>query len=99
MYRYFYVRSSIAFPAAPARQWVVPRDPRHCPADIEKIAEAYCMDTLDQPARVAFEDHYLTCAQCAAIVADMEEYICAMKKVLRRLRPEGRGKPVAHAGA
>ena len=35
--------------------------PQQCPPDVEELADAYCMDTLDRTARAAFEEHYLTC--------------------------------------
>ena len=47
----------------------VPADTPNCPPDVEDIAEAYCMETLDRPASLAFENHYLACARCASVVA------------------------------
>jgi hypothetical protein len=42
---------------------------QRCPPDVEEIADAYCLETLDPPARLAFEEHYLTCDSCAYVVA------------------------------
>jgi hypothetical protein len=32
---------------------------RHCPPEVEKLAEDYCLDRLDSETAEAFEDHYL----------------------------------------
>ena len=34
----------------------------------------------------AFEDHYLTCAACAAALEETEQYVVAMKRAAKRLR-------------
>ena len=60
----------------------------HCPPDVEEIAEAYCMETLDRPASLAFENHYLVCARCSSVVASTDEYVRSMRNALRRLRTE-----------
>jgi hypothetical protein len=62
---------------------------QQCPPDVEEIAEAYCMGTLDQTARLAFEEHYLTCRSCASLVGSTDGYIRSMKAALRQLRTEG----------
>jgi len=64
----------------------VPTDTPHCPPDVEEIAEAYCMETLNRPARLAFEEHYLVCPQCASVVASTDKYIRKMRTALQRLR-------------
>ena len=46
------------------------------------------METLDRPARLAFEDHYLVCPQCASVVASTDEYVRSMRTALERLRME-----------
>jgi hypothetical protein len=46
------------------------------------------METLGQPARLVFEDHYVACPSCASIVASTDEYIRAMRNALERLRTE-----------
>ena len=66
----------------------VPPDTPHCPPDVEEIAEAYCMETLDRPARLAFEEHYLACPRCASVVASTDKYVRAMRTALQRLRME-----------
>jgi hypothetical protein len=66
----------------------VPRDAQHCPPDVEEIAEAYCMETLDRPARLTFEEHYLACPRCASVVASTDEYVRSMRNALERLRSE-----------
>jgi hypothetical protein len=68
----------------------VPTDPQCCPPDVEEVAEAYCMNTLDHPARLAFEDHYLRCARCATIVASTDEFVRSMRNALEQLRRERR---------
>jgi anti-sigma factor RsiW len=66
----------------------VSADAQQCPPDIEEVAEAYCMETLDPAARLAFEEHYLTCDSCASLVASTDEYIRAMRNALERLRSD-----------
>jgi hypothetical protein len=68
----------------------------NCPPDIEEIAEACCMETLDLPERLAFEDHCITCVLCASIVAGTEEFVRSMRNALGRLGSEGRDSPVTH---
>lgn len=51
-----------------------------------QIAEAYLMGTLPPPEATAFEDHYLTCRRCAAIVEATDLYVRAMKQAARALR-------------
>jgi hypothetical protein len=67
----------------------VPEDTQYCPPDIEEIAEGYCMETFDRPARLAFEDHYLSCTRCASVVVTTDESIRSLRAALRRLRYEG----------
>jgi hypothetical protein len=43
------------------------------------------MGRLALPEAIAFEDHYLTCAQCAAIVEAADLYVGAMREAARRL--------------
>ena len=66
----------------------VPADTPHCPPDVEEIAEAYCMETLDRPASLAFENHYLACPRCASVVASTDEYVRSIRRALARLRME-----------
>src|SRR5262249_6599365 len=73
-YRYYPDRPLPPWPKRPTME-SVPADTPHCPPDVEEIAEAYCMETLDRPASLAFENHYLACPRCASIVASADEYI------------------------
>lgn len=45
--------------------------PNHCPS----------------AAAFAFEDHYISCARCAAVLEETKEYVLAMKRTTARLRP------------
>jgi anti-sigma factor RsiW len=72
----------------------VPADPQRCPPDVEEVAEAYCMETLDRPARLAFEKHYLACARCASVVASTDEYVRSIRSALERLRAEEKDSEV-----
>ena len=72
---------------------VVPFDANHCPPNPEETAEAYCMGTLvDQDNLVAFEEHYLACPRCSAIVEETERYVRAMQSDGRRFRARKPGK-------
>jgi hypothetical protein len=64
----------------------VPLDADQCPADPEEIADRYCMGSLDRAQAVEFEDHYLTCTRCAAIVENTQHFVKAMKAAAERLR-------------
>ena len=66
----------------------VPPYTPHCPPDVEVIAEAYCIETLDRPASLAFENHYLGCPRCASVVASTDEYVRSIRRALERLRME-----------
>ena len=66
----------------------VPADMPHCPPDVEEIAEAYCMETLDRPTSLAFENHYLARPRCASVVASTDKYVRATRTALQRLRTE-----------
>jgi hypothetical protein len=56
------------------------------PQDVEQAAEAYCLGIMTLPEAAAFEDHYMACAQCAAIVECEDLYVGAMREAARRLR-------------
>ena len=43
------------------------------------------MGRLALPEAIVFEDHYLTCAQCAGIVENADLYIGAMREAARIL--------------
>ena len=66
----------------------VPADAPHCPPDVEEIAEAYCMETLDRLTRLAFGEHYHSCPRCASVVASTDKYVCSIRRALERLRME-----------
>ncbi len=53
----------------------------NCPPDAEDIADDYCLDKLDQEIAEAFEDHYLTCAECARLAAEAMSFVEAFKEV------------------
>lgn len=57
-----------------------------CPAAVEHVAEAYCMGMLPPRQATAFEDHYLACNDCAAVVEDAHRYVNAMRDAARELR-------------
>jgi len=40
---------------------------------LEEIAEAYALGTLPMESAVAFEDHYVGCARCAAVLQEAAE--------------------------
>jgi hypothetical protein len=48
------------------------------------------MDTLSERDLIAFEEHYLVCARCLAVVAATERYVRTMQIAARRLRDENR---------
>src|ERR1700755_2443256 len=70
----------------------VPVATHGCPPHIDGIAEAYCLASLDEPTRLVFEDHFLTCARCAAVVANADEYIRSMRTPLRQIQAETTGR-------
>lgn len=63
-------------------------DPGRCPLDPEETAEAYVLGTLSPEVAAAFEDHYLTCAACAAVVEAADEYVRAMRAAAKHSKPE-----------
>ena len=46
------------------------------------------MRTLQKEQAIAFEDHYVTCSQCATVLQKTAEYIEAMHAVSRKVRSE-----------
>jgi hypothetical protein len=63
-------------------------DSNECPANPEGIAEAYVMGTLGKEQVIAFEDHYVTCSQCATVLQKTAEYVEAMRAVSRKARSD-----------
>lgn len=57
---------------------IVAPAPNRCPADPEEIAEAYIMGTLTADDAAAFEDHYITCSKCAALLGEANDFVRAM---------------------
>ena len=54
----------------------------NCPVDVDELADEYCLDRLPEQARLAFEDHYLTCPECAAVVEATQEFIDQIRLTL-----------------
>lgn len=57
-----------------------------CPADPDEAAEAYCMGTLPATEARTFEDHYIACSRCAAVVENADAYIRSIQQAARELR-------------
>src|SRR5262249_15431732 len=53
----------------------LPADAQQCPPDVEEIAEAYCMEKLDNAQRIASRSHNLVCERCRSIVANTDQFI------------------------
>jgi anti-sigma factor RsiW len=51
-----------------------------CPADLEKVAEAYVMGTLPEEQAIAFEEHYAACDNCATALYKTADYVDAMRR-------------------
>ena len=58
--------------------------------DPEGTAEAYLLDHLPRSAAQAFEEHYINCPRCAAILRQTAEYVVARKRAAQRLRDTGK---------
>lgn len=63
-------------------------DFNECPANPEEVAEAYVMGTLRKEQVIAFEDHYVTCSQCATVLQKTGEYVEAMRAVSKKARSD-----------
>jgi anti-sigma factor RsiW len=61
-------------------------NPDHCPSDPEETAEANLLTDLPAGEARAFEEHYITCPRCAAILEETQRYVLAMKQAVHRLR-------------
>ncbi len=84
-------------PAGPAP------DPDNCPPDPQETAEAYLLHHLRPDEAEAFEDHYIACARCAAVVEETGRFVAAMKQAAQGLckvsdTPRARGAAAAPAG-
>ena len=51
-----------------------------CPADLERVAEAYVMGTLPEEQAKVFEDHYAACDTCATALYKTANYVDAMRR-------------------
>jgi hypothetical protein len=51
-----------------------------CPPVVGDLAEAYCMGSLSPSEAAAFEDHYLLCNHCAAVLQDTDRFVRAMRE-------------------
>jgi hypothetical protein len=64
--------------------------PDHCPADPEETAKAYLLFNLPADEARAFEDHFIACPRCAAILEETDRYVLATKQAAQRLRRSGK---------
>ena len=62
--------------------------PDACPTDIDEVAEAYIMERLAPADTLLFEDHFITCRQCAEAAGETEWFVRAMKAAMQRLNAE-----------
>jgi len=51
-----------------------------CPADLEKVAEAYVMGTLPEEQATAFEKHWADCDTCATALYETANYVDATRR-------------------
>lgn len=61
-------------------------EPGTCPTDIDETAESYIMETMPRAGALHFEDHYITCSNCATAVEEAGKYVRAMTRASVRLR-------------
>jgi hypothetical protein len=59
--------------------------PERCPVDRES-AEAYLLAKMPADEARAFEDHYITCPGCTAILEETGRYVLAMEQAAQRIR-------------
>jgi hypothetical protein len=62
-----------------------------CPTDLDEVAEAYCMDTLDAGDAAAFDEHLLVCDKCWAVVEVTDRYVRALSEAAEQLRRDSTG--------
>jgi len=72
--------------------------PDHCPHDPQETAEAYLLGHLQPDEAHEFEDHYLTCARCAALVEESAGFVAAMRQAAHKLGRSG-AEPHMRRGA
>ena len=58
-----------------------------CREDAADVAEDYCLGHLPEAEKSAFEDHYLGCVRCAALVQEADRYTRAMRAAAVQLKP------------
>jgi hypothetical protein len=61
-------------------------EPDTCPTDIDETAESYIMETMPRAGALHFEDHYITCSNCAVAVEEAGQYVRAMTMAADMLR-------------
>jgi hypothetical protein len=59
-----------------------------CPADLDEVAEMYCLGLLSPDNVEAFEHHFMLCPQCVGGVQAEEDYVHAMQAAAREIRFE-----------
>jgi hypothetical protein len=63
--------------------------PEHCPVDPE-TAETYLLSNMPAYTARVFEEHYITCPVCTAILEETCRYLLAMEQAAQRFRGSGR---------
>jgi len=61
---------------------------RVCPKNGTDTAESYCLGWLSVEEAAEFEEHYIGCTSCAALVAEAYQYTAAMKTAARQFEGE-----------
>jgi hypothetical protein len=51
-----------------------------CPDNLDEFAEEYLLDRLSSDKALEFEDHYLSCPECAATLQASAEFAAAMRR-------------------
>ena len=57
-----------------------------CPTDPAEIAEAYIQHKLSPPETAAFEDHYIGCPACVAILQQTVLFVEGITAACREFR-------------
>ncbi len=68
-----------------------------CREDAAEIAESYCLGLLSEADATRFEDHYLGCPACAALVHDADQFTRAMRAAAFQLNTGAPPKPAGGA--
>jgi len=56
-----------------------------CPEDAEDTAERYLLRRLPAAEAERFEEHYIICENCAAVLSEAEDYISSIRAAGLRL--------------